>query len=49
MEGCIDCSEIGSFDDGNDSELIFFTDPNHLCLVFTDPDTSSVWPIRSDS
>ncbi len=49
MEGCIDCSEIGSFDDGNDSELIFFTDPNHLCLVFTDPDTSSIWPIRSDS
>jgi hypothetical protein len=49
VEGCIDCSEISSLDDGNDSELIFFTDPDHLCLVFADPNTSSVWPVRGDS
>ena len=41
----IDSSQIVTFNNWNNSELILLTNPNHFGFVLTDPDTSSMWPI----
>ena len=49
VERSIDCPKVVAVHDRNDSELILLADPDHLGLVATEPDASTVGPVGSHS
>ena len=48
-ESCEDCSNVGPWLHGDDSQLIFFVDPHKESLIVVVEDTSSFGPVSVES
>ena len=49
MKRSINGSKIISMNNWDNSKLILLTNPNHFSFIAAKPDTSTIWPVRSNS